>query len=272
MSMAAPKIYFWAKLNTNTKMPDLPKQKTLVIVPCYNEEKRLLPEKIIYFVKQNPDYGFIFVDDGSSDGTTNILRTLKLQLPERISILTMAVNSGKAEAVRRGFLSGLKETKAEFLAFWDADLATPLDLLPDFSRIITQNSNLDMVLGARVKLMGRDIERRMIRHYLGRIFSTCVSAARKLRIYDTQCGAKMFRVNETLHRIFETPFKSKWIFDVEILARYLKEKKPTSQEAEAKIYELPLKTWHDVAGSKLKAADFGTAFFELIQIYLNYRF
>ena len=252
-------------------MFQIPREKTIIVIPCYNEELRLPVQEFLDFVHQVPGYGFLFVDDGSTDRTFQILSEIKLKEPNRFELLKLERNSGKAEAVRQGFVSTLNPSGVEFIAFWDADLATPLNLLPDFITVFKEHREIEMVLGARVKLMGRNIKRLAHRHYLGRIFATFVSVAINLSIYDTQCGAKVFRVTDTLKKIFSEPFKSKWIFDVEILARYMKQKQISSSEAEHLICELPLTEWHDVAGSKLRPGDYLTAFMELIQIYLAYR-
>ena len=242
--------------------------QVLVIIPCYNEEKRLSKKPYHEFISCYPNYRFLFVDDGSKDNTFSILDSLRREKPDHYDILKLERNSGKAEAVRQGFLKGL-DSGAEFLAFWDADLATPLALLPHFLTVFNQLPKVEIVLGSRIKLMGRDIRRHALRHYLGRIFATCASMVLGLGVYDTQCGAKMFRNTETLRAILDKPFKSKWIFDVELLTRYLK--RIHRAEAETKIFELPLQMWYDVQGSKVKPTDFFKAFGELIQIYLDYR-
>ena len=252
-------------------MQRIPRDKTIIVVPCYNEAARLPKQSYLDFVRRVPDFGFLFVDDGSTDQTFQLLNDLKLKEPTLCEVLKLEHNSGKAEAVRQGFLSVMNESRAEYVAFWDADLATPLDQLPGFMAVFQDYPQVEMVLGARVKLMGRSINRHIHRHYLGRLFATCVSLAINLKVYDTQCGAKVFRTTETLKKIFSGPFKSKWIFDVEILARYMKEKRVSSAEAEKLIYELPLLNWHDVAGSKLKPQDYFLALKELVGIYLNNR-
>ncbi len=259
------------KPNTVIKMPRIPSEKTVVVVPCYNEELRFPKQSYLDFVRQVSGFKFLFVDDGSTDNTFQILSDIKAKEPNRFEILKLERNSGKAEAVRQGFVSGMNDFSIEFLAFWDADLATPLKLLLDFMTVFQERSEIEMVIGARVKLMGRNINRHAYRHYLGRIFATFASLVLNLSIYDTQCGAKVFRVTPMLKKIFNRPFKSKWIFDVEILARYMKEKQITSSETGNLIYELPLSEWQDVAGSKLRLKDYLTACLELIQIYFTYR-
>lgn len=241
-----------------------------VIVPCYNEEKRFPTEAFLSFVKSVPDFDFLFVDDGSTDGTALLLEKVCAFMPDRLKLLRAAANGGKAAAVRLGFLEVLKTSDARFAAYWDADLATPLETLPEFYQVLQARPEVDIVLGSRVKLLGWDIQRQVLRHYLGRIFATCASWVLNIPVYDTQCGAKMFRVSDPLKSIWQEPFISRWIFDVELLARYLKTRELGTHEAENHIYEQPLKRWLDVKGSKVKPADFFKAFGELIRIYLKY--
>lgn len=244
--------------------------EVIVVVPCFNEARRLSEQAFLNFTDQHRGYHFLFVDDGSRDETLVKLNSLKEQRPDCFHILSLEQNSGKAEAVRRGFVQ-LMTSGAPFLAFWDADLATPLETLPLFLKAFEEHPRVEIVLGARVRLLGHSIERKAVRHYLGRIFATCASLVLNLPVYDTQCGAKMFRVTGTLRAIFEKRFSSRWIFDVEILARYLKQLALPRTEAEEYLYELPLPVWKDIAGSKVKPGDFFKAFSELIRIYFQNR-
>jgi len=122
-----------------------------------------------------------------------------------------------------------------------------------------------------VKLLGRDVNRRAIRHYLGRVFATVVSIVLKLPIYDTQCGAKMFRVTAETEDFFVQPFSSRWVFDVEIIARFIQARRYNFESVKNAIYEFPLPVWHDVAGSQVRPQDFFRALFDVLQIYLRYR-
>jgi hypothetical protein len=121
-----------------------------------------------------------------------------------------------------------------------------------------------------VKLLGRTIERHAWRHYLGRFFATMVSELLRLPVYDTQCGAKMFRATDTLRRVLERPFTTSWLFDVEILARLIAVEKGGTAIAADKMYELPLNEWRDVAGSKLAGAAYLRAASSILALYREY--
>jgi hypothetical protein len=133
------------------------------------------------------------------------------------------------------------------------------------SAIFNNFPNIHWVFGARIQILGRKINRNPTRHYCGRIFATCASIVLNLPVYDTQCGAKMFRNTPILKKILENRFLTKWIFDVEMIARLIKlsENKNIANEM---IYEYPLNEWTDVAGSKLKSSDFIKAINDLLII------
>lgn len=243
-----------------------------VVIPCYNEVRRLHVSAFQHFLKhdQHRNIHLLFVNDGSTDDTLALLRNFCEQFPERTAYLNQQPNRGKAEAVRRGMLHVIAAGASKYTGFWDADLATPLEQIPDLLACLTANARLNMVFGARVKLLGRNIERRILRHYLGRCFATTASLLLRLPIYDTQCGAKLFRITPELEMVLAEPFRSRWIFDVEILARFLALHKGDRHPLRTEIYEYPLPVWTDVAGSKVGSLDFLRAFIELAGIYYRH--
>eukprot|EP00283_Hemiselmis_rufescens_P018486 CAMPEP_0173450562 /NCGR_PEP_ID=MMETSP1357-20121228/44990_1 /TAXON_ID=77926 /ORGANISM="Hemiselmis rufescens, Strain PCC563" /LENGTH=278 /DNA_ID=CAMNT_0014417257 /DNA_START=53 /DNA_END=886 /DNA_ORIENTATION=+ len=257
-------------------LPMMAMGRTHIVVPCYNEEARLPRQRFLDFTgdEANKDLHFTFVNDGSSDGTLGVIEGLAKLRPGQISALDLKVNGGKAEAVRRGMLHVLTEAKpghGDAVGFWDADLATPLETIPSFVRVIDTMPQVEMVFGARVALLGRDIRRKADRHYLGRIFATLASLVLDLPIYDTQCGAKLFRATKDLSDALSQPFSSSWIFDIELIARFIKQKGAGAGPAcKDVIYEYPLETWHDVAGSKLGFLEKVNALYGLASIWTTY--
>jgi dolichyl-phosphate beta-glucosyltransferase len=245
-------------------------RRLCLIVPCYNEANRLDVAAFRAFLGSVSHTRLLFVDDGSTDETLAVLTKLRAGREDNVDVLACERNVGKGEAVRRGVVHALDEFDPEFVGFWDADLATPLSAVFSLLDVLDRDPNKDMVFGARVKLLGRHVERRPLRHYLGRVFATVVSNILNLPIYDTQCGAKIFRATKDTRRVFAEPFLSKWVFDVEIIARYLELRGKRAELVAESIYEYPLETWMDVAGSKVKATDFLTAFVDVVRIKLKY--
>jgi dolichyl-phosphate beta-glucosyltransferase len=241
-----------------------------IIIPCYNEKDRLDVAVFRDFTSSPHHITFLFVNDGSTDATLRLLESLQASDPTKFSVLSLQPNQGKGEAVRRGILAAL-DSRPDYVGFWDADLATPLYAISEFLDLAESRPNLEIIIGARVKLLGRKIERHTARHYIGRVFATAVSTLLGVAVYDTQCGAKLFRASPEMYSLFEQPFSSRWIFDVEILARLIHTRRGKQlPQADQVIYEFPLMEWRDVPGSKLRSNDFVRAVWELAGIYNRY--
>lgn len=231
-------------------------RETRIIVPCYNESARLNPKAFLSALDNNAHLSFLFVDDGSTDETLKLLKSIKLINETQVEVMSLEKNSGKAEAVRQGMITSLKGS-FDNVGFWDADLATPLAEIERFCSLL-DSTNAEIVIGSRVCLLGRNIERRAMRHYLGRVFATFASILLNISVYDTQCGAKIFKKSYSLRRVFSKPFKVNWIFDVEVLARLLMVENVSPSVTSSRWVELPLTEWIDVKGSKVKFMDYIT--------------
>jgi glycosyltransferase involved in cell wall biosynthesis len=241
---------------------------TILVVPCFDEEKRLDLGVFRRFLAGTDDVDFIFVNDGSRDDTLRVLQRFRDEAPSRIAVLDLQPNRGKAEAVRHGLAVAI-ERKPDYAGFWDADLATPLEEIRPMVDILDARREIAMVFGARVRLLGRDISRHASRHYFGRLGATLISQTLSLAVYDTQCGAKIFRATSDAAHVFSSPFLSRWIFDVEVIARYVR---LWGRDAAAKaIYEYPVRAWKDVGGSKIKGRDFLRALRDLRKIRRAYK-
>ena len=237
-----------------------------IVVPCYDEAARLPVEAFAKFCDAHPDVAFTFVDDASTDGTAALLGDLAGRYPGRCHVVGRERNGGKAQAIWTGMQRVLADAPV-YAGYWDADLSTPLEELPRFVALLDQHPECELVLGSRVQLLGRTIRRSALRHYLGRLFATAVSLALDLPVYDSQCGAKLFRAASPLREAFAEPFDVNWTFDVEILARRLRARRALRlPENDGWVRELPLDRWIDVPGSKVRPTDFLRGIAELIRI------
>lgn len=246
--------------------------RVVLVVPCYDEADRLPGAAFRDFSLPGHELRVLFVDDGSRDDTGEVLGALCEASPSRLELLRLERNRGKAEAVRRGVEHALASSPAPtYVGYWDADLATPLSELPRLCDMLDTHPDTEAVLGSRVRMLGHDIDRRAHRHAYGRVFATAVATVLSMPVYDTQCGSKLFRGGPDLARVFATPFVSRWVFDVEILARYIALWEPRGIDAAAHIYELPLQHWTHVEGSKIGPRDAALAFVDLARIATRYR-
>lgn len=230
----------------------------ILVIPCFNEASRLDRNAFLDFLRDRPDNALLFVDDGSRDETARMVDEWGKSHP-RIYLVRRPENGGKASAVRQGIavarsLLGPFRTGA-YVGYWDADLATPLKEVDDFRAELESNLNCQAVFGARVKMVGRTIQRKALRHYLGRAFASMVGVLLNLPFYDTQCGAKLFRHGPGLAFAFDLPFRSRWVFDVEVALRLRRWALSVGQSLETVALEHPLKVWEHRSGSKLRVID-----------------
>jgi glycosyltransferase involved in cell wall biosynthesis len=244
--------------------------RTVIVIPCYNEAARLKSEEFVSAIDAYPGLQFLFVDDGSKDGTDRVLEALASRAPERLHWLKLTRNQGKAEAVRQGLVQAMA-MPADLVGFFDADLATPLSEIPMLAAPFA-DSHIMMVMASRVAMLGRSIDRSTWRHYTGRVFATLASFLLGLRVYDTQCGAKLFRNTDALREVFDRAFMSSWAFDVEILARFQRlQQVGRIPPVTRVVVEVPLRRWTDVRGSKISFSDSVVATSQLLLMWWRYR-
>ena len=231
-----------------------------VIVPCFNEADRLDLSRFEELTVR-PNVCLLFVDDGSTDSTDALISTWAADRPSA-HLLRLSSNVGKGEAIRAGLLESL-DGGADIVAYLDADLASPPSELLRVLDVVLSDQSIDLAMGSRVALLGSNIERSRLRHYQGRIFATVASLVLRLPVYDTQCGLKVIRATPALHAALTTPFRSRWVFDVELIARMMAA--PTPLRAD-QIREVPLNEWHDVGGSRLSVSARLRSAYELLTV------
>lgn len=241
-------------------------EKTIIVIPCYNESGRLKEDQYNALLQQ-PDLELLFVNDGSSDDTEQKLKEFIKKTTHGAHLLSLKVNSGKAEAVRQGMLKAINDGAA-ITGYLDADMATPVaDVLRLREEAIKKRYSV--VLGSRVKLLGTNITRNPVRHYVGRVFATFASIILNLPVYDTQCGAKLFAASGVLKDVLAEPFQSRWVFDVELIGRLLIGSKTSPPLTIDDFVEVPLNVWTDIKGSKISVGDAIRVPVELIRIAVH---
>lgn len=237
-----------------------------LVVPCYNEEQRLPQAELLAFLDTHPHVSLCLVDDGSRDGTLAVLERLRAERPGRVLVVRVSPNGGKAEAVRAGVRHVYAAGDWPFIGYWDADLSTPLSEVDHLLAALRQDPACRLAMGSRVKRLGTSIDRRITRHVLGRIFAACAGGILGLSVYDSQCGAKLFR-RDTVDVFFTQPFLTRWLFDLEMLVRL---RNAVGLAGMGAACEVPLSRWTEVGGSKLRLREMIGVPLELLRIRAGY--
>jgi dolichyl-phosphate beta-glucosyltransferase len=209
-----------------------------VIIPAYNEEKRLTPtvrEAVEYFRGRSRSAEIIVVDDGSRDRTSDLTHHLGAEMRE-VRLIRLAANAGKGYAVRTGVVNA----RGRLVMFMDADGATPI---AEFERLESAiDRGAAVAIGSRVLHgQGVKVRARFYRRLIGRSFHTLVRALTVHGIADTQCGFKMFR-GEVAHDLFSRMRMKGFSFDVEVLVM--------AQLRGLRVAEVPV-NWTHQAGSRV---------------------
>ncbi|MFD2726341.1 response regulator [Hyunsoonleella rubra] len=238
-----------------------------VVIPCYNEEERLLSDEFLEFINRNSGYHLCFVNDGSKDNTLEVLNNLSKGRENYISVYNCEKNGGKAEAVRLGMLHMAEKEDLDYLGFLDADLSTDLK---DFDDLVTtiENSDFKIVSGSRIQRMGANITKESARKIISMTINFIIQKILGMNFKDTQCGAKIFR-KDVIQLAFAEEFVTQWIFDVEIFKRMSAHF--GNEKAKKYICEQPLKRWIHADGSKLSMKDSVKIVMQLAQIAWVYR-
>ena len=234
--------------------------RNTIIIPFFNESSRIPLDEYKDFLDIS-EVHLILVNDASSDNTGEKLNSLKESYPNRIDLLTNDKNKGKGYSVRRGILYGLEHIRPGVIGFLDADLATSFEEYMSLASQIGKDKKF--VFGSRILRIGSTIERRFSRFLIGRIIATFISNILDLKVYDTQCGCKVFEA-EVARILFRDSFISKWLFDVELFSRIVHQY--GKENAIAMMEEIPLKKWVDQGESKVRPLYFFRLWLDLWRI------
>ncbi|MBT2507568.1 glycosyltransferase family 2 protein [Streptomyces sp. ISL-98] len=232
-----------------------------VVVPAYNEERRLGPtlDAISAHLRADPgrwdSWELIVVDDGSTDGTADAVRAAAAREP-RIQLVEAGAegNRGKGHALRRGVAA----SHGRMVLVTDADLATPIEELDRLDKELSDgDGRLSATIGSRAHPDSAiDVHQRRIREWLGRMGNRLIRAVAVPGIRDTQCGFKLFD-GDKARTAFADARLDGWGIDVEILQFFRRQGWP--------VAEVPVR-WAHQEGSKVRPADYGKVLLELVRL------
>lgn len=244
-----------------------PMPEYAIIVPCYNEESRFPFAAFLSFAQNNADVVMCFVNDGSKDKTLSVLHGIQLECPSNICVLDLEQNGGKAEAVRRGMQYIYKNFNVKMLGFLDADLATKPEEWLQMAKYKESYPQYGAIVGSRIQRLGATIHRDDNRSFFSSMIKKCIRVILKANFQDTQCGAKIFERN-LVPFLFNQPFMTPWLFDVEIFLRLQKKfGKTTLQNG---VLEYPLLHWTEVGDSRLKLKHTIKIPMQLLKLHFQY--
>jgi glycosyltransferase involved in cell wall biosynthesis len=233
--------------------PTVPMTSSLtVVLPAYNEAGRIGPalDELLGYLRRRGETArdgapgsaalpkrvdVLIVDDGSSDGTADLVRARNE--PE-LEVLSVS-HGGKGAAVRAGML----HADTDVILFADADMATPPDMIP---LLVAALEDHDVALGSRIQPDGSDMRATQpwYRRALGKAFHRLASIWVVGPVQDTQCGFKAF-TREAAHDVFERQRIGSIVFDVELIF--------LARRRGYRLAVVPIR-WGDRRGSRMRAS------------------
>lgn len=181
-----------------------------VVIPAFNESLRLAPtlRRVVEYLKQSGlRYEVLVVDDGSTDGTSEVARQFE---SEGVRVLRQEVNRGKGAVLKAGVL----ESRGREVLLCDADLSTPIE---DVERLRPHLAEAELVLGSRA-VAGSQIEQHQpfYREMMGRTFNLIVRLMGVRGLRDTQCGFKLLD-GDVARQLFAELQIQRFAYDVELV-------------------------------------------------------
>ncbi len=218
-----------------------------IVIPAYNEEKRLAPTLHIcqdYLSKHPEIERVIVVNDGSRDHTTRVFHESVGHDP-RFTLVNLPQNKGKGFAVR----AGIQAATSAYVLFTDSDLSTPITFA---ETLLNEAKNADVVIGSR-KLSKSLITKSqpLYRRLISRVGDLVRKSFFLKNIQDTQCGFKLFD-REKVTPLLALAHVNRYAFDIELLV--------IAQENKLRIKEVPVEWHHD----ELSKINISKAVFEVL--------
>lgn len=220
-----------------------------IIVPAFNESKRIIPflKELQLYSKNWKNYEILFVDDGSTDNTLDILENFAAK-NRNARIVSYKPNKGKAFAVKKG----IEQSRGQKVIFIDADGSISPEEIPKLAKKL---DDYDIVVGSR-SLKESRVEANWMRKFTGFLFNSYSNILFKIKIKDCLCGFKGFKRKVALD-LFKELKSTGWIFDVEIFYKIRKKG--------YRLYELPI-SWVHKGGSKMKLTHPFKMFFQMLKL------
>lgn len=230
-----------------------------VVIPAYNEEKRIVETLKTVFAYLAEHFSFsevIVVDDGSADNTVDVVKALGCEKVD-LKVISLGRNLGKGAAVKKGVL----EAQGEYILFMDADNATRIDEVDNMIQVLDLNK-ADLVIGSRyLSDSAVKVQQPWYRVLIGRMGNILIRWLLVDDIMDTQCGFKIFK-NYVAKDIFQRLKIARFGFDMEILAI-------AQKVLGYRIQEMPV-SWYDSADTRVRPVRAAVrTFVELIWIKIN---
>ena len=226
------------------------------MIPAYNEERRLPAtlDAILSYLrrKEFSNTEILVVNDGSVDGTADLVRERSKGLDIPLRLLENPGNRGKGYSVR----CGMREATGEWVLFTDADLSAPIEECDKLLKRAVEG-RADVAIGSRAldrSLIGA--RQPALREYSGRFFNLIMRFMTGLPYADTQCGLKLFHC-AAARRIFALQQLDGFSFDVEDLV--------IAETLGLKVIEVPVR-WNNAAGTKVNTIQGLKAFSDLLKI------
>jgi glycosyltransferase involved in cell wall biosynthesis len=231
----------------------------LICVPCYKESRRLprfLEQIAASDSESNSHLKILFLEDGSGQQEQSEFLSILESAKARFKYIELQYkifphNRGKGAVLRDGFRVGMS-MGCDAIGFIDGDGATPFREMSGMVHELMLQNDTDMIIGSRIKCLGKTVSRSLKRHLSGRIFATILSNLYDIPVYDSQCGAKIFKSRVLSDKVLELCDDNRWLFDTQFLI-YLFKAGYTIRER--------MVDWTDIPGSKVSLLKDSTRMF-----------